>query len=139
MVAIPFFVVIFASLVYIVALYAQKERTMREARQNAWTYALRGCSGSEATTQGFGGSAVTDLGIGGDPNQFNGDPQGGGLFSQQYGQAVSTSKGKAKAGLLIGGYTKDVATTTRVQCNEVPHDGDPLGMLTYAWGSLTSW
>ena len=45
-VVIPFFIIIFASMIFIGQLYGEKQRTMREAKQNVWVYAMGNCEGS---------------------------------------------------------------------------------------------
>lgn len=136
--AIPFFLVAFACSLYVAHLYGEKLRTMRDARQAAWTYAMHDCTGSGASTSPDGSTPLGDLGGGSDPNLYNGDAIGAGSFTKEWGTAVATAESQASASRIIGGFSKKLATTTRVQCNETPHDGDPLGMLRFAWGSLTS-
>jgi hypothetical protein len=142
LVAIPLFITVFALLLYVGNLYAQKQRTMREARQRAWSYAMHDCQGSEpdVSQQGAGTGSLGDIqgqiGGGGspvDPNQYNGDPLGGQTLSGTHGVAVATSKSQAQASQLAGGFSQKLSTTTRVTCNEAIHDGDPVGMISYAW------
>lgn len=141
-VAIPFFIIIFASLLYAAALYGEKQHTLGEARQKAWTYALANCSGSGAT-RADESDPMQDLG-----NQGAGSPSQVGQYSGQangadlmrsWGTATATAKGTVVASGLIGGMTNKLSTTTRMQCNEKPEDGSVRGVLHLAWGLFKFW
>ena len=145
LVVIPLFLVVFALLLFVGNLYGQKQKTLRDARQRAWSYAMHDCQGTEpdVTQQGGGTGSLTDLqgqlGPGAptiDPNQYNGDPTGGQSLTGGGGVSVATSKSQAQAGGLVGGFSQSVQTTTRVTCNEAIHDGNPVGMISYAFDLL---
>ena len=143
-VAIPFFIIIFVSMLYVGKLYAQKQRTLREAKQQSWTYALNNCEGSagNATTQSEG-NPMQNLGSQGAnmPSGGNGqvNASGGGGLTKNWGTATATVKATVVADKLIGGMTNDLSTTTRIQCNEKPAEGSISDVLHSAWSMFTSW
>ena len=136
--AIPFFIVIFASMLYVGKIYAEKQRTLRLAKEYAWVYAMNNCSGSSSNSgQESNGnpSDEFDLGEGQNYKGVGGDKS----LSKDFGTSVATVKGQATASKLIGGKTSNLSTTTRVQCNEEAIDGNIIGVLKFAWHTLTSW
>jgi hypothetical protein len=144
LVAIPFFIIIFASMVYIVRLYGEKQRTVRMAKEYAWTYAMKNCEGDPGKAEQGASSSPLDDAKSSDSNvdtkdlgTYNG-ASGADIFSRQSGSSKATVKGSVTASKAIGGYTNQLSTTTKVQCNEAPKDGDLKGVLGYAW-SLTKW
>ncbi|MBI5537775.1 MAG: hypothetical protein HY898_33935 [Deltaproteobacteria bacterium] len=134
--AVPFFIIIFASMLYVGRLYGEKQRTLRQAKEYAWTYAMRNCTGSAQNvgTEGNGGPGI-DLGEANNYKGVGGDKS----LSKDFGTSVATVQGKVTASKIIGGKTNNLSTTTRVQCNEEPVDGDLIGVLRFAWKALTSW
>jgi len=137
LVTIPFFIVIFASMMYIGHLYGEKQKTLRLAKQYAWTYAMNNCSGSSGDISQESSGSAEDFGLGG-TDDFKG--QGGDVsMTKDLGVAVSTVKGKATASKIIGGKTSNLSTTTKVQCNETPVNGDLMGVFKYGWKLLTNW
>ena len=137
LVVIPFFIVIFASMMYVGGLYGEKQRTLRSAKQAAWTYAMGNCSGSTSEISKESSGNPQDLGLNG-TEQFKG--QGGDVsMTKDFGVSVSTVKGKVTASKIIGGATNNLSTTTRVQCNETPINGDVLGVFKFGWKLLTNW
>lgn len=136
--AIPFFIIIFASMLYVARLYGEKQRTLRQAKEYAWTYAMHNCSGSSSqVTQQSNGNPGNEFNMG-EANNYKG-VGGDKSLSKDFGTSVSTVQGKVTASKLIGGKTNKLATTTRVQCNEEPVDGNLVGVLKFAWKTLTSW
>jgi hypothetical protein len=136
--AIPFFIIIFASMLYVSRLYAEKQRTLRQAKEYAWTYAMRSCTGSSSNvvqeSNGNPGDEF-DLGEGNNYKGVGGDKS----LSKDFGTSVSTVQGQVTASKLIGGKTNKLSTTTRVQCNEEAINGNIIGVLKFAWKTLTSW
>lgn len=134
---IPFFLVIFASLVYVGRLYAEKQRTLREARQYAWTFAMNSCAGDpQGAAVESTGNPNTEIDLS-DAKKYK-DSGGDQSLSKDWGEAVVTVKGTVTASKLLGGKTNKLSTTTRVQCNEAPVEGDLVGVLRYAWKTLTN-
>jgi len=138
LVVIPFFIVIFVSMLYVGRLYAEKQRTLRQAKEYAWAYAMSNCSGSTANvTQENNGNPGNEIDMGEAENYkgVGGDKS----LSKDFGTSTSTVKGKVTASKLIGGKTSNLSTTTKVQCNEEAIDGNIIGVLKFAWHTLTSW
>ncbi len=146
LVAIPFFVVIFASIVYVGRLYSEKQRVMRVSKEYAWTMAMSNCSNNngvvktdamspvaEAATQDTNGAISAST-----LNEY-GDLSAGDVFKTNMGRAESTVEGKVSASRLIGGFSNKLVTTTRVQCNEAPKGSNPVKAITSAWQELTPW
>lgn len=137
LVTIPFFIVIFASMMYIGHLYGEKQRTLRQAKQAAWTYAMSNCEGSQSDISQETSGNPQEAGLGG-TEQFKG--QGGDVsMTKDFGVAVSTVKGKVTASKIIGGKTNSLSTTTKVQCNETPVNGDLMGVFKFGYKLLTNW
>jgi hypothetical protein len=145
-VVIPFFIIIFASMIFVAKLYGEKQRTLRVSKEYAWVYAMSNCEGGSAnTTLEQGGSPMSQL-ESNDPNvnpqplqQFNGSDPGMEKFNKDWGTASATVTGSATASKAIGGFTNDLSTTTRVQCNETPRDGNLRGVFGFAWDLFKQW
>jgi hypothetical protein len=125
-VAIPFFIIMFAATVFIGDFYKQKLRTLREARQKAWVHASANCSSNEAETNTSDMSNVPPEG----ENPGQGAP-GSDVLSKGYDEAHAKVEGEATASNILGGITKTVKSESYVTCNEEPRDGDPLGVFRY--------
>lgn len=143
-VAIPFFIIIFVSMLYVGNLYAEKQRTLREAKQQSWAYALNNCEGNSgnATKQGEGDpmGELNSQGGGVSPQgQKYSSAAGGGELTQNWGTASVTVKADVTADKLLGGMTHRLSTTTRMQCNEKPQDGNVSGVLHMAWNLFKFW
>lgn len=145
-VIVPFFIIIFASMIFVGQLYGEKQRTIREAKQNAWVYAMGNCQGSmsdvSSETDGdpMGQLQSSDPNVDpGQTQQFSGSDPGMAKLQQDMGTAVATSTGKVTASKGIGGFTNSLSTTTRVQCNEPPIDGNLFGVFKFAWNLFKQW
>lgn len=145
-VVIPFFIIIFASMIFVAKLYGEKQRTLRVSKEYAWTYAMANCeSGGANTTLESGGSPMGQLGSQ-DPNvvsdplhQFNGSDPGMDKFDKNWGTASSTVTGSVTASKAIGGFTNNLSTTTKVQCNEKRQEGNVRGLFHFAWDLFKQW
>lgn len=153
LVAIPFFITIFTSILFIGHLYGEKETTLYNAKQGAWIYALDGCQGNEqgASAQPDGMDASSQLGQkltdsnssssgqsmdnqGGNLNTYA--DKAGGSATKSWNTGSYTSNATVSADKWMGGFVKHLSTTDRVQCNEVPEQGSIGGVLHYAWGLI---
>ncbi|MFT3774352.1 MAG: hypothetical protein QM820_54015 [Minicystis sp.] len=140
LVAIPFFIVIFATTMFVGSFYQEKLRTIRESKKCAWDHALNGCKGgcqAETGTAGSGNEVQTPGGGTGD-TKANGGPQSE-IMSKDFYQSKFTVSGKATASNVIGGYVRNIESTTTVLCDEVPENGDPIGIAKYLWNNGSSW
>lgn len=139
LVAIPFFIVIFATTMFVGGFYQEKLRTLRESKKCAWDHALAGCNGGcqAETTPGGSGAEVTPPGGAGD-DKANSAP-GAEIQSADINQSKFTVKSKATASNVIGGWVKNIESTTTVMCDEKPEDGDPAGVAKYLWNNGSSW
>lgn len=151
-VAIPFFILIFASILYVGNLYGTKQKTLRLAKQQAWTHALANCDSNVASTESTG-DPMADLGNtseydpssgamnnpgGGDVGEYSG-ASGGGEVTRSMGTASATVTDTVVADPVIGGFSNELSTTTVMQCNEKTHDGNILGVLRMAWQAARFW
>jgi hypothetical protein len=126
LIAIPVFIIIFTSMVYIVRLYGAKQRTLREAKQTAWTSAMR-CGGG-------GGDPLASISSDGKDRAepYKGAP-GGPTLSTSAGVTSASSSATASESSALASFSHSVTTTTTVMCNEVGRDGDLQGVLGFAW------
>jgi hypothetical protein len=145
-VVIPFFLIIFASMIFVAKLYGEKQRTLRVSKEYAWTYAMANCeSGGANTTLETGGSPMgqlesTDPNVNSDPlGQFQGSDPGMEKFDKSWGTASATITGSVTASKAIGGFTNELSTTTKVQCNEKPQEGNLRGVFHFAWDLFKQW
>jgi hypothetical protein len=125
-VAIPFFILAFAGIVFIGDFYKEKLRTLRESRSRAWTHASNGCSDNAAETDPNAPTTVPP----GQNNPGQGAP-GSSVLTQGYDESHATVTGSATASNILGGTTKNVKSESFVTCNEQPHDGDIVGVFKY--------
>lgn len=126
LIAISFFIIIFACTSFLGQLYGDKLKMMRQSREAAWVDATRGCSGG-------GGSNIDDANV--DLGSINGAPGTDGL-TKGVGQASSTMTAQTKASFVIGGFNVNVTSTTRVACNEQRQDSDVVNIAKYVFGAL---
>jgi len=139
-VAIPFFIIIFVSMLYVGKLYAQKQRTLREAKRQAWTYALNNCEGSAGNATKQGGGAPSPGGAQIPPSGGKyAKNSGGGSLTKDSSTASATVKATVVADKLIGGFANKLSTTTRMTCNEKPAPDSISGVLKAGWHDFTSW
>ncbi len=150
-VAIPFFLLMFSAILYVNRLYESKMRVMRFAREAAWNYAMCNCSdqgdpvssscqppeGASASS----GSAGSGTASGYDPSAITsvGGGPGGSLAGKGYGSSKSTLQADLKADGMLGGFDKNITSTTVVMCNETPHDGNLKGWASTAMNMWKSW
>lgn len=139
LVAIPFFIVIFACTMFVGSFYQEKLRTMRESRRCAWDHSINGCSGGcAATTQNAGSGSQLQPPTGTGSGKTTGAP-GSQIMSNDFNQSSFTVKSSTTASATIGGWTKPIESTTTVMCDEVPENGDPLHVFAYLWQNGSSW
>ena len=135
LVAIPFFILIFATTMFVGKFYGEKMKTLRASKECAWSHAMAGCNGGcPADTGVVGGESLQPEGTQ-DPNT-QGAP-GGETMSKDWYQSKFTVKSSAQASGIIGGFEKKVETTTTVMCNEEPQDGNLWGVAKYIWNNAS--
>lgn len=125
-VAIPFFILMFAGTVFIGDFYKEKLRTLREAREKAWVHASANCESDAANTEGAGISMVPPE----DENPGQGAP-GSDVITKGYDEAHAKVEGHATSSNILGGVTKQVKSESYVTCNEKPQNGNPFGVFKY--------
>lgn len=157
-VVIPVLIMLFAAMVYINGLYTNKQISMREARQEAWTLAMKACEGSarengtdplsEAEQGGFQVPPDTPGPV--DMGESTSSNDGGkgkttvdkslGVFSGKEGWFIGSAVGKSTrkaAGWATAAADHELTTTTKVTCNEVKDGGSNLfDVLSTAWDYL---
>lgn len=138
LVAIPFFIVIFATTMFVGSFYQEKLRTIRESKKCAWDHSINGCKGGcQADTSTVGSSS--EVGSNGTGDGKADSAPGGEIMSKDVNQSKFTVESKATASNIIGGYVRKIESTTTVLCDEVPEDGNPLGVASYLWNNGSKW
>ena len=150
-VVIPFFLIIFAGILFVGKMYETKLRVMRFAKESAWNYAMCNCGevGDEPSskcqtpegTSSSSGGAEGASPSGYDPSAISkvGSGPSGGVANKSVGSSQASMEASVTADGMIGGYTKTMSSRTRVMCNEAPHDGNLSGWGSAAFDSLTKW
>ncbi len=139
LVAIPFFIVIFASTMFVGSFYQEKLRTMAESKRCAWDHSINGCKGgcnADTSTAGSAAEAQPPQGTGNSKTQ---NAPGSQIMSKDFYQSKFTVKSSATASNVVGGYVKQIESTTTVMCDEVPEDGNLVGVAKYLWNNGSSW
>jgi hypothetical protein len=139
LVAIPFFVVIFACTMFVGSFYQEKMRTMAESKRCAWDHTMNGCSGGCAADTGAAGSSSQIQSPGGTGNNKTQNAPGSQIMSKDFYQSSFTVKSSTTASNAIGGFVKPIQSTTTVMCDEVPEKGDLVGVAKYLWNNGSSW
>lgn len=136
LVVIPFFILTFAALVFVGRMYTEKSRVMRSTKERAWTAALASCPGGASTDEGAPGLGTEGVDTR-ESGYANGAP-GADTITRSFGSVAVHVEGNVSVTgpLAIG---KTMKSTTRVMCNEEARDGNLLGVLKTAWGSVTGW
>lgn len=139
LVAIPFFIVIFASTMFVGGFYQEKLRTMAESKRCAWDHSINGCNGGCAAETGSAGSSSDVTPPNGTGNGKTQTAPGSQIMSKDFYQSKFTVKSSATASNVLGGYSKPIESTTTVMCDEVPENGDLAGVAKYLWNNGSSW
>jgi hypothetical protein len=127
LIAIPVFIVIFTSMVYIVRLYGAKQRTLREAREQVWTSAMNCGSVSGNLSEVPGGDDGKA-----EANKYTGAP-GGSTLTVGGGMTSASSSASASESSALASFSHSVTTTSTVMCNVKKEPGSLQGVLNYAW------
>lgn len=128
LVAIPFFITIFASTMFVGKFYGDKMKTLRESREVAWAGAMKGCAGGEAPPLDDAASANLEEAAG---------APGTDTLSKGFGNSSSTKTGKATASNVIGGFGVAITSKTVVACNEQRQKSDPFSIAKYIFKFFT--
>jgi hypothetical protein len=123
-VVIPFFIIIFAGLVFLGTLYEEKLRTHKTSMDNAWTTALKGCVGQPANALPI----TKDLPLG----AAEGSPQAG-LCNTGFGEVNLFEAGAVTRPTTLGGGSQNATTYSYVLCDEDPQTGDFEGAAEFLW------
>ncbi|AKT36527.1 hypothetical protein [Chondromyces crocatus] len=124
-VVIPFFILIFVSMVFIGDLYRSKLTTHRLSMERIWADSLIGCD--EA---GTGRQMPLSEGI--DLKQAAGAP-GAALCEDGFGFLTETVVGGVNRPALLSSGNATTTTTTTLICNEKPVTGDFDGAAEFLW------
>lgn len=124
LVAIPFFILIFGSMVFIGNLYRSKLNTHRLSMENAWRESLMGC---DETTMG-------PLPVANNINleAMAGAP-GAALCQEGFGVLEESEEGSVQRNYPLPAGAVNTTTTTRLICNEKPTTGDFDGAADFLW------
>jgi len=139
LVAIPFFVVIFACTMFVGSFYQEKLKTMAESKRCAWDHSINGCNGGCTADTSTAGSGSEVQSPGGTGNSKTQNAPGSQIMSKDFYQSSFTVKSSATASNAIGGFVKPIQSTTTVMCDEVPEDGNLVGVAKYLWNNGSSW
>jgi len=150
-VAIPFFLLMFAGILYVGRMYETKLTVMRLTKESAWDFAMCNCgevgdSLSTRCVKGDGPGASGGGAMGGTPSGFEstsiskvGSGPGGDIASKSYGSSSASMESLITADTFLGKFTKKMSSRTKVMCNEAPHDASIKGWGSAAFSSLTKW
>src|SRR5262245_38565927 len=125
LIVLPFFILSFACAVFIGKLYRDTIRGIGEAKNRAWATALNGCRGN-------GGDNIVGESGGADLDVADRAP-GAELTQIGFGGVTETVKNDVVAAPIMGGFAVQLKSTVIVACNEVPQDGNAIGMAKYIW------
>lgn len=139
LVAIPFFIVVFAATMFVGSFYQEKMRTIAESKRCAWDHAINGCSGGCAADTSMAGSGTQVQPPGGTGTSKTTNAPGSEIMSKDFYEASFTVKSSATASPVIGGFVKPIQSSTTVMCDEVPEDGNLVGVAQYLWNNGSSW
>lgn len=150
-VIIPFFIMIFACILFMGNLYKEKLRVMRLTKESAWALAMENCGkpGDPMTTEGIPrsgdapGSGPGAADSESPTNLSDAEKASGGegdlASKKDFGSSDATMQSSVSADGYIGGFTKNVTSHTRVMCNETPQNGDISGFLSAGYDAITKW
>jgi len=124
LVAIPFFIIIFASSMFVGKFYNEKLRTIAQSRQKAWVAAEASCDGSSA-----GDLNIIDSGQLG---MMSSSPLAA-LCDKGFGSASYSSRSSVTPSSVLGFGTKNLMFTTKMTCDETPATGDFKGAVDFLW------
>ena len=125
LVAIPFFLIIFASIVFIGGLYRTKLRTHQDSMVEAWVNAFGDCNNGIGLPPLEGTEGI-------DWDEADGAP-GTALCEKDFAKIQSEKNASVTASSLIGGNQADATTKTTLVCHEVAESGDFEGATDFLW------
>lgn len=124
LVAIPFFILMFAGMIFIGDLYRTKLATHRKSTNDAWTLSLKGCDEKE-----LGPLPVTkDVDLG----EAAGTPQAQ-LCEEGFGMVRPVAEGTVKKPSMIPGGSVNATTMANLICDEDPETGKFDGAAEFLW------
>jgi hypothetical protein len=148
-VVIPFFVILFAAVVFVGQAYSEKERVMRESKEKVWSYAMANCGehGDVSRAPSFDPSGIVR------GAESNGDNGGADMreasnaagaphsdvIEKDVGSAAIRLESTVSASELLGGTRATQASYRKVMCNEPAYDGDVVGTMKAAYHDVTGW
>lgn len=145
-IVIPFFFIIFASMAFIGNLYGGKQRTIREAKQAAWVHASNNCksSGGSISVESAGNPMVDAQNEDGKVNSgpagtFSGSDEGMVKLEGELSMGSATITAEVTPGAGIKRITRSLKTTTSVQCNEAPVEGNLFNLFKFGWDTFKQW
>ena len=152
-VVVPTFIILFACSIFLWQLYLQKERVMADSRYRLWTYAIStncgqtGDPGVDDTAPSADGTGISNgsMDNGGNAGADTSSGQqavagaGTSTLSKSMGSAsIQESKSVTAAG-VFGGFSSNVGAARTMMCNEVPYNGNLMGLAKSALHVATSW
>jgi len=139
-VAIPFFIIIFAAAMFVGKLYTSKITTMRVARDQAWEKAVAGCGDAENNDD----PPITQRNDVNPPPTFKAQNRdvskapAATVASKRFGDATGSAETTIVAGKVMGGQAKNVKSVIIVPCNEQTQNDDIGSTLGFVWGLASS-
>lgn len=140
-----FFVFIFACMWGALTFHHEKVRVMREARAQAWQYALNSCKGSGGSVVDGGGDVLGDINsnaanAGSNPAPNTDEPDtpslGDSELTEDSGYAWTKVDGAVTMPGLIGGASYMPEGKMYIRCNEDPPDDNILDMGKKAFSMI---
>lgn len=141
-VLIPFFIIVWASILYVHDYYTQKILTAQRSRNCAWRYAVSGCRDSGGCTGGTvinegAGLVMTDLPGGDAVTRFASNRFASGVFELVLGRtAMARDSATVPMPRTLGTSGATARGRHSVMCNEVPRAPPNIVYPAYC---LLSW
>jgi hypothetical protein len=123
-VVIPFFIIIFVSMIFIGGLYEEKLRTHKVSMKDAWASSLRGCTGA--------GPGPLPMTQGMSLGEASGTPQAA-LCNTGFSKLAAEATGAVQRPNALGGGTQTATTFTQLICDERPETGQFEGAAQFLW------
>ena len=132
-IVLAFFLVVFGCQSFVHLLHAEKLRTSRRVREQAWTEAMRACPG------GATASATIDSSVSPETQRLFESIVGIELLEQAIGSTRHQRTALVTAGRSLFGLRAELESSSLVTCNERLVDLDPHSAAELAWHALTGW
>ena len=138
-VVLPVLAIFLGLILYEYTSYKEKMKVQQTARENSLYFASHGCQGQSGGLGGLGGYGPAGYTLDTDgntsyDNTINKGPPGGDAMQASTDRSFNMAQSTMTAQATAGGRTRQVKGQSRVYCNERPENGDPIGVMKWAFG-----